>query len=662
MPSRRRRHMIRTFGSWMGLDRAGVGYALTLFIAATAAFTVASVLQIPNAYWAAMPIWVVAQPQRGVLLERALFRVLGTLLGAGVGFCILQVGERPFLVLAALSLWIALSSGLTHLMRKVHAYLALMAGITAAVVVLPSLLSPDRSFEIALARVECTLIGVVMVTFCTGLITPKVLRAKFYERVRALAGDAVAYVADLQRRGAQQAPERRILAEISEVEAAAGLVAAGSIDGYRRSRHVNAFVAASLALMAEGNMLQRRRARADCQADQLPELLSDFANGLRTNQQPKIDADLQQLVTHALLADTRLAFMLEQLIGAEAALFFDGAGTTAPSAREVIGLAPYYEWILARRTGLVSAGVTFAAAAIGLLSGWADGELMALGVCIFSMILGSMPKPQVAAPDMMKGVSGGVLLAIFYRFAIQPHVATVPELIASIAPFILIGAFVRAGRRTGLAGIDANMCFMLASQAVLPAELGSPVRIISGAAALMLAALMVTSGFFFLPRDPVPLAADAARQIVSDLRRLALRASTLDGDGWRPRALRQMLRLMLHLGRDGNLRRTTPQGVLAVFSLGNAIIDIQCLSGRAGTPAGAARDAALGLLADFALEPDSMASELIILANGLDDAAAASALQDAAHALQLGAPLIQWGRTGKMPGPAGEGAGNNRKR
>lgn len=641
--------MIRAVGSWMGLDRAAVGYALTLFFAATAAFTVASVLHIPNAYWAAMPIWVVAQPQRGVLLERAIFRVLGTLLGAGAGFGILQTFQQPFLVLAVLSVWIALSSGLTHILRKVHAYIALMAGMTAAVVVLPSLLLSSRTFEIALARVECTLIGVVMVTVITGLFTPKAQRAAFYVRVRTLAGDAVAYVADLLQSGEQNASEQRILAEISEVETAASLVMAGSIDGYRRSRHVNAFIAASLALMAEGQMLNRRRTRGNREADRLPAMLTSFSKLLRSDKQPKtLNTDLQELIANASLANTRLAFMLEQLIAAEAALFSDERGTQA--VREVIGLAPHYEWILARRTGLVSGSVTFAAAALGLLSGWADGELVALGVCIFSMVLGSLPKPQAVAPEILKGVTTGVLLAIFYRFAIQPHVATVPQLIASIAPFFLIGAFARVGRKTALAGIDANMCFMLVSQAVLPAVSNDPSRILSGAAALMLAAIMVTGSFILLPRDPVSLAEDAAQEIVSDLRRLSLRTSKLDAVGWRRRALRQILRLMLHLGRASNLRETVPQGMLAALNLGNAIVDIQSLSGRIrlSTSTGQTLEEALGLLADFALDPRSIASKLIILADRLDDTTAACALQDAAHALQQGADLIQMGCAGKI--------------
>src|SRR5690606_41844848 len=104
------------------------------------AFGIASQLHVQNAYWAAMPVWVVAQAQRGLLLERAIFRVVGTLVGAFIGFAILTLLQEPVLALIALSVWITITAGFTHLFRRANSYAALMAGITSAVVVLPSLL------------------------------------------------------------------------------------------------------------------------------------------------------------------------------------------------------------------------------------------------------------------------------------------------------------------------------------------------------------------------------------------------------------------------------------------------------------------------------------------------------------------------------------------
>ena len=63
--------------------------AATLAAAAWLAFAIASLLHVEHAFWAAMPTWVLAQSSRGLVIERALFRLLGTLIGAGLGLCIL---------------------------------------------------------------------------------------------------------------------------------------------------------------------------------------------------------------------------------------------------------------------------------------------------------------------------------------------------------------------------------------------------------------------------------------------------------------------------------------------------------------------------------------------------------------------------------------------
>jgi uncharacterized membrane protein YccC len=626
----------------MGLDRAAVGYALRMFAAAMLAFSIASLLHVENAYWAAMPVWVVAQAQRGLLFERALFRIAGTVLGAAAGFGILWLSAQPTVVLALLALWVALNSGLTRILRGVQSYGALMAGITAAVVALPSLLDPGHSLSIAVARVECTLIGVLVVTFVTGAATPESPRAAFYARVRELAGDAVASVAELLTGAKQELTERRILREIAEVDAAAALVMAGSIEGYRRIRHVNAFIAASLAMMAVGQTLARRKSAREWAAEPLPRLLKDFAARLRTRDLPAAqDLDLRVLLQKAAAIEARLGAVLEQLVRAEAALFSAAPGSTPDSKEGLapereIRLAPYYDWPLACRTGLVSGIATFLAAALGLASGWPAAELGALGVCIFSMLLGSVPKPKVVAPAVLKGVVAGVIAATFYRFVVLPHVATVPELVFSVMPFILLGAFARASRKTALPALDANMCFLLASQAVLP-PVTDPRAILNGGAALMLAAATVTIGFMLFPRtprDPRALAAGTARTIVNDLERLiAGTALSLDADAHRAR---QVLRLMLHLGQVGDLRGMPSGSILAALNLGNAIAELQALS-RPDAPQPVAVSA---IFAGFAGEPRRVAAELLNHAESMEDQAVAWLLRDAAHALSQCASLF----------------------
>ncbi|RAI42819.1 FUSC family protein, partial [Rhodoplanes roseus] len=246
--------MLTTLKRWSGLDRATLLYAAGLAGSAWLAFTIAASLHVQNAYWAAMPIFVVAQSSRGLLLERAFYRLVGTAIGAGLGFAIVRTGH-PMVQLGCLAVVVAIGAGLTHLLRGVHSYGTFMVGMTSAVVVLPSVLSPQHATEIATARVECTFIGVAVVTLVMGLITPGSRRDAFYQRARRLAAEAIAFAA-VAVEGKPGAPpdsaEHSVLGEIADVDALAVMVSAGSVEGYRRLRHVNSLVAAAIEIMAAG--------------------------------------------------------------------------------------------------------------------------------------------------------------------------------------------------------------------------------------------------------------------------------------------------------------------------------------------------------------------------------------------------------------------------
>lgn len=635
--------MVPSLGTRLGLDRAAAGYALRMAFAAWLAFAIAASLHVHNAYWAAMPVWVVAQSTRGLLLERGVFRIVGTLVGAGAGFLILHLPLAAPALCLLLAAWIAICSGLTHILRGVQSYGALMAGMTAAIVAIPSMVAADVSLATAVARVECTLIGVVVVTLVTGLFTPGSPRQAFYRRVRVLCGDAVAFAAGVlagKDAGEGGAPGHRVLKEISEVEAAARLVSAGSLDGYRRLHHVDALVTSSLAVMAAAQALRGRGAGEA--AGDIAHRLDDLARRLRAEDEapPGAPVDLGDLPAQG-GAGRRLAVALEDLMAAEAAL---RATPDAADARSFGGklayLAPDHDWPLALRAGGVSGLSALVAVSLGYWSGHVGLSYAAIGVCIYAMLLASMPLPQQTAPKLVVGATIGVVVATAYRFAVVPHVGAGPGLILSMAPFLLVGGFVRASSRTGLQGIEANMSFLMGSQAGMPAA--QPDVILGTSAALLGAAALVCSLFVLLPRRPGRQAQRVARSIERDLERLVNRRSETLAAGWQPRTARQILRLMLHLGRAGTLAEHEPAAVLGALNLGYAILDLQHLAGSANADEatrGQAR-AALARLQGFAADPQGVADALIGQADAVAAPALATVLRDAAASLRDTAVLL----------------------
>lgn len=74
--------------------RASAGFAVRTTAAAQLALLAASALGLHHTHWAAMSVWLVAQPTRGLLLEKSILRVVGTLVGAAAGFALLALFSR----------------------------------------------------------------------------------------------------------------------------------------------------------------------------------------------------------------------------------------------------------------------------------------------------------------------------------------------------------------------------------------------------------------------------------------------------------------------------------------------------------------------------------------------------------------------------------------
>ena len=267
-----------------------------------------------------------------------------------------------------------------------------------------------------------------------------------------------------------------------------------------------------------------------------------------------------------------------------------------------------------------------------------------------------MAMPRKVAPSLLKGILVGVAAATLYRFLLQPHITTLPALLLSVAPFILIGGFARASKRFAMPAIDYNMGFLLGSQAVLP-PVTDPAAIWGGAFALSGVALLVAGSFIWLPRSPERRAIEAADTVRRDLRRLIERRQDPAGGDWHAQTTRQILRLTLHLGRAEELGERLPAGMLAVLNLGYAIGDLHQAAQR--PPAGSAAHRgvmeALELLRTCAAVPELTAARLRALAAGMDDAALAATLRDIADALLDGAALLTFGTAGRAQAEAGAG-------
>lgn len=610
--------------SWIQLDRPALLHGLNLALAAWLSFTIAVLLSVDNPFWAAMPVWVLSQAYRGLVYERALWRILGTLVGAGLGLAFLHL-PNPYLQLLGMALVVGVASALTHVFRGAFSYLPMLAGITIGVVVLPSVLAPEASLDLALSRVECTLIGVVVTTLLCSRTTPRSQRKTYYERVRVLAADALRIAAHALGPSYQQPDQSswsRVRQEIVDLDAQARILAAGSLDAYRRLPYVDAFLYAVIELLAASALIVQQREQGLSPA-------ADYARDLQEQAQRLQDGlSLRVLGKTALRQEgqislARLRRAMGQIQRAEQGLF---AERVQPRRHRFLTTpAVSVDWPLAIRTGLVSGLAAFTAGGIAYALASPALELMAIGVCTFSIILGSMPRPQLMSRTMFTGIAVGVLVASFYRYFVQVHLVADWQVILSVLPFLVVGGLLRANRPTSTWALDANMCFQLASQAGM-AAVTWPI-ILKESLPLLAGSAVVCSAFFLLPRRTHPRGQALVRRVVRELYPLIKRSRPRLFRVWRARVVRQWVRLWHWMGEQ------TPHGLLSLINLGHGVVALKRLAKR-GPEQQACVELVCELLEGFEHQPVELAQQLLRISQSCTDTVLRQAIMDVAQSLQ----------------------------
>lgn len=162
----------------LGFDLSKFHLSLRTAVTACAALLIAWLLGLDHPQWSAMTVWVAAQPTRGQVSEKSVFRIAGTVSGTVAGVLLtLCSGGEPLLLAAGLSLWIALCAGIANAQRGFVAYGAVLAGYSASIVALADNVQSNSILSVGFDRPATILVG-VLVALIVGLIfTPLTQRS-----------------------------------------------------------------------------------------------------------------------------------------------------------------------------------------------------------------------------------------------------------------------------------------------------------------------------------------------------------------------------------------------------------------------------------------------------------------------------------------------------
>lgn len=461
-------------------------FSLKSLAAALLATYISFSIGLERPYWAFLTSYIVAAPLAGAVVSKALFRVIGTFVGATAAVAMVPpLAHSPEMLTAAIAAWLALCVFLSLLERTPRGYAFVLAGYTAVLIVLPAVNTPGEIFTDASLRVQEITIGIVCSSLMHGVVFPRSVSTFLLGRVDVMLRDAERWSRDsleLEPDAAVEGERRRLATDVTELHNLSIHLPYETSRLAPRVRTVRALQDQLSLLMPLGVAVADRVAalrERDALSDAAAQLLADTRAWLDTIAGPR---EARERVAHSLKARCRALEpevgpaagwddLLQLSLGSRLASLIDahldcrdlGEQLGTSNRRPVSARIP--PLLEGRRNREVHRDVAGAArgaagAAITILlgsvlwigSGWNDGATAVMLAGVFLALFSAMDNPVLPLRLFFWGTLIATLLGMAYAFAILPRMDGFTQLALSLSPPLLVlGALMHSPRFAGVA-------------------------------------------------------------------------------------------------------------------------------------------------------------------------------------------------------------------
>ncbi|KAA0576613.1 FUSC family protein [Azospirillum sp. B21] len=172
-------------------------FSLKSFAASMLALYIAFGMGLPRPFWAMLTAYVVSSPLSGTVRSKAVYRVVGTVIGSIASIILtVELINAPELLSLAVGLWVGGCLFVSLLDRTPRSYVFMLAGYTAGLIVFPGVANPEAIFDTGLARVEEIILGIVCATVIHSVVLPRGLGPVLLGKLDAALRDAERWTLD----------------------------------------------------------------------------------------------------------------------------------------------------------------------------------------------------------------------------------------------------------------------------------------------------------------------------------------------------------------------------------------------------------------------------------------------------------------------------------
>ncbi|SAK47924.1 fusaric acid resistance protein [Caballeronia hypogeia] len=609
-----RASLIDAFADWARTDGLAWVYIFKAVLAALLSLWIAMRLDMQQPRTAMTTVFVVMQPQSGMVLAKSFYRFCGTMVGLVVMMIFISLfAQQPVLFLSATALWVGICTAGAARNRNFRSYGFVLAGYTAALIGIPAAQHPDGAYLSALTRVGEVTLGIVCSGAVSALIFPQHAGEQVRTTVRRRFTEFVDYVCRALSGSMERVQiERTNLAFVSDI---VGFEAARSVAvfenpesrmrGGRLARLNSEFMSASTRFHALHQLMNRLRESASDTTiaalepffREVPPLLlvsgepvrnaADAAHAAAQLRDYKTTLPKRVRAARTMLEANpgfvQLEFdtaseLLYRFVDDMLAYAETYASLSAPSherERWVARYVPKTNMFAAAISGLRGAVVMFILSAFWIETAWPSGGTMVLNAAAVCALASSSPRPALMSAQMAIGTMLASAVGMIVVFGVFPHMDGFALMCAALAPALLLGAYLST--RRALAGVGIGFCIFFCFLAG-PDNLVhyDPTSFMNDALALVLSMIVAAIAFAVLLPTDAPwlrrlLLADLRREVINARRgRLASLTTHFES---RTRDLLAQINA-LAAGRP-DLQRDALQWLFAVLEFGNAVIDLR---------------------------------------------------------------------------------------
>ncbi|MDN2486581.1 FUSC family protein [Kosakonia sacchari] len=581
-------------------DANALLYSAKSFAAAMLAYYIALSIGLEKPSWAIITVYIVSQTSVGASLSRSVYRLAGTIVGAGATVLIVPTFvNTPIFCSVVLTGWITFCLYLSLLERTPRAYAFVLAGYTASLIGFPAVFHPGEIFDTAIVRVQEIGIGIFCAALIHRYVLPKRISGLFNSKIAQTLNSARQMLADTLAGSANEAADNLKLALALQFlqglshhipydfafsapvrharkalhdKLARLLIVSGEL--HDRLLMVTALPADIQTLLeaVQSWLAGEERAKRKITGQALAERSATLTKRLAPAEALTFETALQMNLVRHLHEAITLLLQCERL--ADALTHAKPAQLPAED-KPAKGYVFHRDSLSAVRTALGAFVIILSGCLIWIDSAWPDGAtaVSILGVCC--TLFGSFDTPAPHIVKYMVGSAWGVMISLLYSFALLPLVTEFPLLVAVLAPAYLLAGSLQARPATTFMAMGITLTLPILC------ELGAHYSGDFAVAVNTAIALFAATGFAVVSMSLLQtVQADAAierllRACRRDVRRSVKGVFKPDETHWTNLMIDRTALLLPRLQRSGHSAEQTLNQMLHALRIGLSVMHLR---------------------------------------------------------------------------------------